>query len=136
MNAKEIINELLARFPEPTCREQEDAVKNAKTFLAEMDKANVDYYPRTAAAVRECFQTGIHPKVKASAMNELEMQIEHLKADRERITQVYQHALNQVLNDSERLDWIQSQADVVIMGTPLSGNIRIAIDAARKGTKP
>ena len=75
-------------------------------------------------------------EVASKEIDRLNMQIENLKDDRERIHKVYQHALNQVLNDSERLDWIQSQADVVIMGTPLSGNIRMAIDAARKEAQP
>lgn len=75
-------------------------------------------------------------EVASKEIDRLNMQIENLKDDRDRIHRIYQHGLNQALEDSKRLDWIQTQADVVIMGTPLSGNIRMAIDAARKEAQP
>lgn len=34
---REVVNELLARFPEPACFEQEDAVRHAKTWLSDTD---------------------------------------------------------------------------------------------------
>ena len=34
---REVVNELLARFPEPACFEQEDAVRHAKTWLNDTD---------------------------------------------------------------------------------------------------
>lgn len=34
---REVVNELLARFPEPACFEQEDAVRHAKAWLNDTD---------------------------------------------------------------------------------------------------
>lgn len=75
MNAKDIIKELLARFPEPECREQEAAIEAAKQYIRYHDHMGNEFGPRTQAAIEDCFQSGLHYKVKANAMQELEREM-------------------------------------------------------------
>lgn len=41
---REVVNELLARFPEPACFEQEDAVRHAKTWLNDTDPTQLHIF--------------------------------------------------------------------------------------------
>lgn len=42
----------------------------------------------------------------------------------------------ELLRDKERLDWLQMEAEVVVLGSPLVGDLRDAIDGARRETQP
>ena len=41
---REVVNELLARFPEPACFEQEDAVRHAKAWLHDTDPTQLHLF--------------------------------------------------------------------------------------------
>jgi len=41
---REVVNELLARFPEPACFEQEDAVRHAKAWLNDTDPTQLNLF--------------------------------------------------------------------------------------------
>ncbi len=42
---REVVHELLARFPEPACFEQEDAVRHARTWLNDTDPNQLSFLP-------------------------------------------------------------------------------------------
>lgn len=42
---REVVNELLARFPEPACFEQEDAVRHARNWLNDTDPNQLSFLP-------------------------------------------------------------------------------------------
>lgn len=68
-----IIEKLLARFEEPTCKEQAEAVAEAKAFLQE--GFNSGATPITDEAIKDSFQTGPFYKVKADAMRRVEREL-------------------------------------------------------------
>ena len=73
MRAKMIIEKLLARFEEPTCKEQAEAVAEAKAFLQEGFSSGAT--PLTDEAIKDSFQTGPFYKVKADAMRRVEREL-------------------------------------------------------------
>ena len=73
MRSKMIIQNLLARFEQPTCKEQADAVSEAKAFLQEGFISGST--PLTDEAIKDSFQTGPFYKVKADAMRRVEREL-------------------------------------------------------------
>lgn len=97
MTAHDIISNLLARFEQPNCAEQHEAVRDAKAYL---ELFNKDGTPRTDYAIKDSFQTGFYQKVKADEMKMLELEVKILDHKLE-VAEGHLHWIDQNLSPEE-----------------------------------